>query len=71
VYQGHRSTDPLDATFLDGNRINTRAFQFLVTYEFINQMWLEGWVETESTEHVSARVTQKNTTFGVRVRTEL
>ncbi len=68
VFQGHRSVDPLNAAFLDGKLVKSRSIQFSSTYEFINQMWLDGWLELDTSER---SVTVKNTTFGLRLRTEL
>ncbi len=71
VFQGHRAVDPLDAVFLDGNLVKSRTVEFYVTYEFINQMWLEGWFHSESIQHVADGTTTKNSTGGIRLRAEL
>jgi hypothetical protein len=71
VFQGHRSIDPLDATFLDGNLLRSRSVSFFVSYEFINQMWLEAWLDSEAVENVHGAQTFHNTTFGAMLRTEL
>jgi hypothetical protein len=69
--QGHRPVDPTDRTFLDGILKKTRRFQFLATYEFINQGWVDGWYEYQSISNESTGATDKNSTFGVRLRMEL
>jgi hypothetical protein len=71
VFQGHRPIDPLDAHFLDGILLRSRSFEFLTTYEIVNQIWLDGWLLYESEENASLNSTTKNTTFGARVRMEL
>ncbi len=71
ILQGHRNTDPIDRVFLDGILIRTRRVQFFSTYEFVNQMWLQGWYEFESIENATAGATSTNHTFGVSLRTEL
>lgn len=71
VFQGHRAIDPLDAFFLDGNLVKSRTVEFYVTYELVNQMWLEGWFTAESVQDVAAGVTAKNSTGGIRLRAEL
>lgn len=71
VFQGHRNTDPRDAYFLDGILVKSRTIQFLATYEIVNQIWVDGWFQSESVENTSAGLTEKNTTFGARFRLEL
>ncbi|MEK7670973.1 MAG: capsule assembly Wzi family protein [Bacteroidota bacterium] len=71
VFQGHRSKDPLNAHFLDGIVLKSRTIQFLAMYEIVNQIWLDGWLQSDSEENTSNGVTDKNTTFGARLRMEL
>lgn len=71
VFQGHRSTDPLDAAFLDGILHKSRIIEFFGTYEFVNQIWLDGWLRSDSDENTITGITMKNTTFGGRLRLEL
>lgn len=71
VFQGHRSIDPINAEFLAGHLYRNRTVSFLATYEFINQMWLDGWFEHDSEENVNAGTSIRNTTIGVRIRAEL
>jgi hypothetical protein len=69
VFAPHRDTDSETKIFLDGQRENGRRYQFLATYELINQVWLDARVEHETID--DAGLPQiKNTTFGVRLRTE-
>ncbi len=71
VFQPHRSTDPLDATFLDGILFKSRTIQFFATYEIVNQIWVDGWLQSDSVENTSIGLTEKNTALGARLRMEL
>ena len=71
ILQGHRPSDPLDRVFLDGILTHTKRLQLLSTYEFLNQMWLQGWYEFESVKNVTLGGTSTNHTFGLMLRTEL
>lgn len=72
VFQGHRDRlDPLNAEFLAGHLFKNRTISFLATFEFINQMWLEGWLEHDWEENVAAGTSSSNTMFGMRIRAEL
>ncbi|MBX2992239.1 MAG: hypothetical protein KF749_13885, partial [Bacteroidetes bacterium] len=71
VFQGHRNADPLDAYFLDGILVKSRTIEVFATYEIVNQMWVDGWLQSESVENTGAGLAEKNTTFGARVRLEL
>lgn len=70
VFQGHRPADPSDATFLDGILFKSRMIQFLVTYEPVNQIWVDGWLQSDSEKNTSNGVTDQNTAFGARLRVE-
>lgn len=69
VFQPHRPSDPLEAPFLDGVLVRSRQIQLLATYEIVNQIWLDGWLQFDSEEATGIRTT--NTTGGVRLRAEL
>lgn len=71
VFQGHRAVDPLDAVFLDGNRVTSRSIELYVTYEPLNQIWLEGWFQRESIQNGGSGTSLKNSTGGIRLRAEL
>ncbi|MBI5472177.1 MAG: hypothetical protein HY961_07515 [Ignavibacteriae bacterium] len=71
VFLGHRAGDPRDANFLEGMLFKSRSIQFLVTYEVVNQIWLDGWLLLEREENVTFATANKNTTFGGRLRMEL
>lgn len=71
VFQPHRPEDPLEAPFLDGNLVKSRQIQLLASYEFLNQMRLEGWLQFDSEEDTSSGFRTTNTTGGIRVRMEL
>lgn len=67
----HRTTDPQTKTFLDGVRTNSRRFEFLATYEFINQMWLDFRYEFDELDNKTNGGREQNHQIGFRVRTEL
>lgn len=71
VFQGHRSTDPLDAAFLDGILFKSRVVQFFATCEIVNQIWLDGWLQSDTEDNTSNGASVKNTTIGGRLRMEL
>ena len=68
--QPHRLIDPVEKTFLDGILVKTRKVDFLATYEIRNQIWLDAWYEYESTRNTSVNSTDRNDTFGGRIRME-
>ena len=65
--QGHRLQDPISVTFLDGNLTTTHDLELLATYEIVEQIWLDGWLEWQKVTAASSAAS--NTTFGLRVRT--
>jgi hypothetical protein len=67
----HRDTDPVTKSFLAGNLLETSRIQLVVTYEIMNQMWLDGILEYERREDSAHPIRDENTTFIVRLRTEL
>ncbi len=71
VFQPHRPDDPLEAPFLDGILVRSRQIQLLATYEIVNQIWLEGWLQFDWDEDTSTGVRTSNTTGGLRLRAEL
>jgi hypothetical protein len=71
VFQPHRPTDPVDAHFLDGILVKSRRLQFLASYEFLNQMRLEGWMQLDREEDTSTGSRTGDTTGGIRLRVEL
>ena len=70
IQQGHRLTDPIGVTFLNGNLVKTQQLQFLVTYEIAFQLWLDGWYQYDRVEYAEYGGLTHNSTFGARVRTE-
>ncbi len=67
----HRDTDPDIVHFLDGTLVKSQMIQFLVTYEFINQMWLDAVFQFDSQENTKTGGRTENRTYIVRLRTEL
>ena len=67
----HRPTDPDIVHFLDGVLVKSQNIQFLVTYEFINQMWLDALFQFDELNNTVTGVRTMNRTVVVRVRTEL
>lgn len=70
VFQPHRPDDPLEAPFLDGVLVRSHQIQLLATYEIVNQIWLEGWLQFDRDEDTSTGVRTSNTTGGLRLRAE-
>ena len=68
--QPHRDSDPQEKQFLDGILYKTRRLQFLGTYEFINQMWLDGRLDVESIENTVSGARMENATVEMRLRME-
>ena len=68
--QPHRQIDPIDRTFLDGILVKTRKVDFITTYEIRNQIWLDAWYEYESIVNTDSNTTDRNDTFGGRIRME-
>jgi len=66
--QPHRPDDPVDRVFLDGTLVEATTLETLVTWEFVHQIWLEGWYLFESVSSTDSE--NQNNTWGVRVRTE-
>ncbi len=71
VFQPHRPNDPLEAPFLDGNLVKSQQIQLLASYQFLNQMWLEGWLQFDREEDTASGIRSANTTGGIRLRMEL
>lgn len=67
----HRPTDPDIVHFLDGVLVRSENIQFLITYEFINQMWLDAVFRYDAQNNTVTGTRSENKTFIVRVRTEL
>lgn len=67
----HRETDPDTKKFLDGTRLDVSMIEFLVTYELINQMWIDGIFTYERRENAANTARDENRTFILRLRTEL
>lgn len=65
----HRTTDSNTRIFLDGQRRDYRRLQLLATYEFVNQIWLDGRIEHEMLED-GGFPANKNTTVDLRLRLE-
>ncbi|MBI4535141.1 MAG: hypothetical protein HY708_02610 [Ignavibacteriae bacterium] len=65
---GHRDIDPIDRVFLDGILIKTKRAQLFATYEVVNQIWLDGWYQYESAQNVALATSEKNHTYGTRLR---
>jgi hypothetical protein len=70
ILQPHREIDPERSPFLDGILKKTRRLNLIVSYEFVNQMWLDALVESESVKNTSTDSKQENTTTVLRIRTE-
>ncbi len=67
----HRVTDSQTKAFLDGVLANSSRIEFLATYEFINQMWLDFRYGFDELENTARGGRKQNHQVGVRVRTEL
>jgi hypothetical protein len=67
----HRPTDPENRVFLDGILMKRNTVEALASYEFVNQLWLDGWYLFESMKDGGTGTTTRNHTFGARLRTEL
>jgi len=68
--QPHRPTDPIDRVFLDGLLVKKSAFETRVSYELINQIWLEGWYLFESLRNVATGTTEEDHTGALQLRME-
>jgi hypothetical protein len=68
--QPHRPSDPIDRVFLDGDLMKQTTVEARVSWEAIHQIWLEGWYLYERAEDVSLGLKDRNSTWGIRVRTE-
>lgn len=71
ILQPHRASDPEEKKFLDGILMKTRRMELFVTYQFINQMWLDGIYQFEHTRNTTAGTEERNHTMAVRLRAEL
>jgi len=70
VFLPHRSTDPETKIWLDGKLMKSQTFDFRVSWEIVNQIWLDGRYLFESVENVATGVLNNNNTVMVHVRTE-
>ena len=68
--QPHRDSDPLRTTFLAGNLVRTRNLQLMLTWEMVNQLWLDVSYRFDSTEQVVPEQWNENHTMDARVRME-
>ena len=69
--QPHRTTDPERRTFLDGNRVSTLRAALLLSWEPVNQIWLDVIMEYAHVRSSAPARSMDHTTVQVRVRTEL
>ena len=70
VFLPHRSNDPETKIWLDGNLIKSRTLDFRVSWEVVNQIWLEGRYLFESVKNVATGAWNENSTAMFHVRTE-
>lgn len=67
----HRDSDPDIVRFLDGTLVKSQQIQFVATWEFLNQMWLDVIYQFDSQENSVTGARAENRTSIVRLRTEL
>lgn len=66
----HRSNDPETKIFLDGTLFKTRTLDFRVSWEIMNQMWLEGRFLNESLKSADMGYRNENNTVLFHLRGE-
>jgi len=70
ILQPHRGSDGETKKFLDGILFKTNKLQFVGTYQFINQMWLDALYEFDAIENITLGGREENHTFVLRMRLE-
>jgi hypothetical protein len=70
VFLPHRGNDPATKIWLDGNVLKSRAFDLRISWEVVNQIWLDGRYLLESVENTATGVWNGNNTVVFHVRTE-
>ena len=68
--QPHRPVDPEDRVFLDGELVKASTLEGRLTWEFVHQIWLEGWYLYEKTRNTTTGFEDLNQTWGARIRME-
>jgi hypothetical protein len=66
----HRGNDPETKIFLDGALFKTRTLDFRVSWEIVNQIWLEGRYLNESVKCTDIGYKDENNTLLFHLRTE-
>jgi hypothetical protein len=66
----HRGVDPETKIFLDGALFKTRTLDFRVSWEIVNQLWLEGRLLNESVKQADTGFSNANNTLLFHLRTE-
>lgn len=69
-FQPHRNIDPETSKFLDGILVKTERLQFYVSWQCINQIWLEGRFQFASAETVSTGKRNENSVAAIHLRME-
>jgi hypothetical protein len=69
ILQPHRPGVDSDwKDFLGGNLVRTNRFQALLTYEIINEFFLDGRFQYEQIENTASNITLKNQDYGIALR---
>lgn len=69
ILQPHRpGVDSDTKEFLGGNLVRTNRFQMLLTYEFVNEFFLDGWYHYERIENAASNSIIQNHDFGASLR---
>jgi hypothetical protein len=69
ILQPHRPGVDSDwKDFLGGNLVRTNRFQALLTYEIINEFFLDGRFQYEQIENTASNITLKNQDYGLALR---
>ncbi len=66
----HRDVDPQQTIFLDGNRVNTFIGQAFITYEFINQFYIDARYQLIHREDVVNSTITKDSDYGLALRVD-
>jgi hypothetical protein len=69
-FEPHRAIDPETRKFLDGNLEKTRRVHLHVSWECVNQIWLEGMIQFESRETVATGSRDENSQALLHMRLE-
>jgi len=71
VFDPHRDSDPELKSFLDGTLVKTRRVLLLATWECVNQFWIEGRFEFDSSEWPATGYRDENSLWTLHLRWEL